>query len=183
MESIPAHHRSPTAAEHLKAHSFSTCGGGSSIHIKAEVTHGAGECTNEALSVMVGESSSCWCNLFQNMLLLVWNHLLYLIVFGFHVVLFCFYLNDNLYFFHSVITIFIHLKSVSSSSAQNFPLFPKNKLGFVSLWNCVSKNFWLNTWTYFTFLTFLNVISLLNKCLHYNTNNPSLKYFLLFPTI
>ncbi|KAH6755788.1 hypothetical protein C2S53_009633 [Perilla frutescens var. hirtella] len=59
MECIPAH--LPSAAE-LLALSFSRCGG-SSIHIKAEVTHGAGECTNEALSVMVGESSSCWCNL------------------------------------------------------------------------------------------------------------------------
>lgn len=59
MECIPAH--LPSAAELLSL-SLSTFGG-SSIHIKAEVTHGAGECTNEALSVMMGGSSSCWCNL------------------------------------------------------------------------------------------------------------------------
>ncbi|KAL6543411.1 hypothetical protein OROHE_010033 [Orobanche hederae] len=61
----------PSAAEHI-ALSFSC--GGSSIHIKAEVTHGAGERTNEALSVMMGGSSSCWCTLpwavFQEMRLL-----------------------------------------------------------------------------------------------------------------
>lgn len=56
-ESIPAH--LPTAAKLLALSPY----GGSSIHIKAEVTHGAGECTNEALAVMMGGSSSCWCNL------------------------------------------------------------------------------------------------------------------------
>lgn len=86
-ESIPA--RSPSAAEHL-ALSFSPSGG-SSIHIKAEVTHGAGECTNEALSVMMGGSSSCWCNLpcavSQEMWLWIWIHLLFLVDFGFDMVL------------------------------------------------------------------------------------------------
>ncbi|XP_042025852.1 NAC domain-containing protein 82-like [Salvia splendens] len=54
MERIPAH--LPTAAKILALSSR----GGSSIHIKAEVTHRAGECTNEALAVMMGGSSSCW---------------------------------------------------------------------------------------------------------------------------
>lgn len=58
MERIPAH--LPTAAKILALSSL----GGSSIHIKAEVTHRAGECTNEALAVMMGGSSSCWSNLF-----------------------------------------------------------------------------------------------------------------------
>ncbi|KAL8477574.1 hypothetical protein ACS0TY_029752 [Phlomoides rotata] len=57
MECNPAH-QIPTAAEHL-ALTYPPIG--SSIHIKAEVTHGAGECTKEALSVMMGESGSCWC--------------------------------------------------------------------------------------------------------------------------
>lgn len=52
MERNPPAHQIPTAAlTHPR----------SSIHIKAEVTHGAGECTNEALSVMMGGSGSCWC--------------------------------------------------------------------------------------------------------------------------
>ncbi|XP_042021120.1 NAC domain-containing protein 82-like isoform X1 [Salvia splendens] len=54
MERIPAH--LPTVAKIL---ALCSCGG-SSIHIKAEVTHRAGECTNEALAVMMGGSSSCW---------------------------------------------------------------------------------------------------------------------------
>lgn len=58
-ECNPAH-QIPTAAEHL-ALTYSSPYGGSSIHIKAEVTHGAGECTNEALTVMMGGSGSCWC--------------------------------------------------------------------------------------------------------------------------
>ncbi|PIN05525.1 hypothetical protein CDL12_21928 [Handroanthus impetiginosus] len=55
--SYPA--RPPSAAAR------SLCCGGSSIHIKAEVTHGAGECTNEALLLMMGGSGSWWCNLPQ----------------------------------------------------------------------------------------------------------------------
>ncbi|KAK4416707.1 NAC domain-containing protein 82 [Sesamum alatum] len=115
-ESIPA--RSPSAAKHL-ALSFSPCGG-SSIHIKAEVTHGAGECTNEALSVMMGGSSSCWCNLpwavSQEMWLWSWIYLLSLVDFGFDMVLvyccslrLCFFLvyywSRRLCSFHGVIII------------------------------------------------------------------------------
>ncbi|KAG8383815.1 hypothetical protein BUALT_Bualt04G0053100 [Buddleja alternifolia] len=36
---------------------------GSSMHIKAEVTHRDGECTNEALSLMMEGSCSCWSNI------------------------------------------------------------------------------------------------------------------------
>ncbi|KAI3451530.1 hypothetical protein Pfo_008195 [Paulownia fortunei] len=130
MESIPA--RSPSAAEHL-ALSFSPCGG-SSIHIKAEVTHGAGECTNEALSVMMGESGSCWCNLpwavYQEMWLWVGNHLLYLVDFGFNVVLVYCYLNEILFvswsFYYgypienSVITFF--LTNLSGNLVNHFQM-------------------------------------------------------------
>ncbi|KAL0343173.1 UNVERIFIED_CONTAM: NAC domain-containing protein 82 [Sesamum angustifolium] len=109
-ESIPA--RSPSAAEHL-ALSFSPCGG-SSIHIKAEVNHGAGECTNEALSVMMGGSSSCWCNLpsavSQEMWLWIWIHLLFLVDFGFHMVLvYC--CSPRLYLFHGVFIIIYYYQN------------------------------------------------------------------------
>lgn len=43
----------------------------SSIHIKAEVTYGTGECTKEALSGMMEESSSLWNHPWANVRLLL----------------------------------------------------------------------------------------------------------------
>lgn len=123
MECIPA--RLPSAAEHL-ALSFSPCGG-SSIHIKAEVTHGAGECTNEALSVMMGGSGSCWCNLpwavFQKMELWFVKRLLYLVEFGFDLILVYCHLNEivswSYYYYHPTIII-ISPTTISGNLVNHF---------------------------------------------------------------
>ncbi|XP_051127179.1 uncharacterized protein LOC127248719 isoform X2 [Andrographis paniculata] len=111
--SIPA--RTPSAAEHLIL-SFSTCG--SSIHIKAEVTHRAGECTNEALLFMMEGSRSCRCNLpsavsWEVSLWLRNNHLLYLVLISFHLILAYYYFNETDYFIQTYI--FIQLKPIHYS--------------------------------------------------------------------